>query len=224
MTTIRGKMAMVDSDRRQSIQSQQAAKGCYKFIGIKSHLHHFYDYGSNKPETDDDRASRYLLRPKRTKRCSPIVWKIILLFGINFLVLGAVLILVSHFTSRKDILQPLTEMKGYALVDQKAGRYNSVLDTLGTVGIITFVLAGTLIIVAVLLPTYCNDYCFEDRLIEPTASEAGAEAGLLSFTTSGESSPIERTVPVTQVIHEVQPVRRDSESALSSSTSYQKIG
>lgn len=192
-----------DSNDADKKQAQRASTGCYQFFGIKSHLHHFYDY-----KTADGEDTVGLLRPtKKSKRCSPVMWKILLWFGINSLVFGAILILVSHFTTRHQVLHSATADKRFAVVDKRAARINTALDILGTVGIISFCSAGVLIVVAVLLPTYFNKYCFEDRDI-PSESET------YSRLNSEDESSIERVIPATQHIEGVQPKRRDSEMAI----------
>lgn len=194
--------------------------GCYQYFGIRSHLHHFYDY-----EDKNDEAANYLLQPKKTKRCSPVLWKILLWFGINTLVFGAVLILIGHFTARQPILHPVNASGRFAIVDRRAGRINLALDVLGTVGIISFCIAGVLIVIAVLLPTYFNEYCFEDRMIASELDDESVHsaAGYTSLPEEPPSSPVERTVPVTQRIENVQPTSKHKKQSTRSNTPYQAI-
>ena len=191
--------------------------GCYQFFGIRSHLHHFYEY-EDKPSDD---AANYLLQPKKTKRFSPVLWKILLWFGINTLVFGAILILVGHFTPRQAILHPVLANGRYALVDRRAGRINLALDVLGTVGIISFCVAGVIIVVAVLLPTYFNEYCFEDRDIPSDDKESSYSGGYVSIPSEPPASPVERTVPATQLVESVQPARKGKQASVD--TPYQPI-
>ena len=157
--------------------------GCYQFFGIRSHLHHFYEY-EDKPS--DDAA-----------------------------------ILVGHFTPRQAILHPVLANGRYALVDRRAGRINLALDVLGTVGIISFCVAGVIIVVAVLLPTYFNEYCFEDRDIPSDDEESSYSGGYVSIPSEPPASPVERTVPATQLVESVQPARKGKQ--VSVDTPYQPI-
>jgi len=193
------------SEDAEEHQTERSKAGCYQFFGIKSHLHHFYDYNNH---TDDSSSAHFLLKPKRSKRCSPILWKVLLWFGINSLVFGAILILVSHFTPRKETLQTSSDER-FALVDKNASRVNATLDILATVGVVCFCVAGILVIIAIVLPTYFSQYCFEDRdTNEETIS-------LYSSAPSNEPrSPVERSVPATQLIRSVQPKRLSSESGV----------
>ncbi|XP_067932874.1 neurensin-1-like [Watersipora subatra] len=188
-------------------QTERASSGCYQFFGIKSHLHHFYDY-SNEPESEETRL--FLVPTKKAKRCSPIIWKILLWFGINSLVFGAILILVSHFTPRQALMHPATADDRFAIVDDRASRINAALDILGTVGIVSFCCAGVLIVVAVLLPTYFKEFCFENRDIEtPSPPSAADSDGRLN---SEEAVNIEQKIPATHLLKGVQPQRKASES------------
>lgn len=127
-------------------------------------------------------------------------------FGINSLVFGGILILVSHFTTRQPVLQPSAANGRFAVVDRKAAHINAALDILGTVGIVSFVVAGLVIVIAILLPTYCNRYCFEDRDVELPP------AALLAYTSLSTDEPT-CSVPVTQQVLSVQPERKVTESA-----------
>jgi len=170
--------------------------GCYRYFGVRSHLHHFYDYDSDADQLE-------LLTPRKDKRCSPILWKIILWFGVTFLTFGGVLMLISHFGERSSPYENTIGDGRYAILDRRALTINNILDALGIVGIVMFCVGGCLVVVAVLLQTACNRYCFEDQVID------GSRKGTSSMPS------ISGPAPYLEVVENVQPTLKPPPDDLS---------
>lgn len=183
--------------------------GCYRYFGIRSHLHHFYDYGQGAGECESQNP---LLQPKKSKRCSPLLWKIVLWFGVIFLIIGASLILVGHFTPRRQLLNLDPDNKRFASVDVHSESFNNALDSLGTLGITLFCIGGALIVIAVILPTQCSEFCLDEDDTEDSATQAS----YMRLPSQEPLTPVDKTVPATQVLASVQP-------AWSSDDSYKPI-
>lgn len=172
--------------------------GCYPQFGIRSHLNQFYDYESDREQ---------LVAPRKIeKRCSPIVWKIIIWFGVSFLIVGAVLILVGHTAPRRPNLKSISNNGRFAVVDQDAINRNIVLDALPNIGFVLFGVASALILIGIGLPKLCHEYCFEDR---PIPNED--EIQYTSLPTDDARIPVQ-PVPKTEKIHTVQPTYKPEDS------------
>lgn len=196
---------MASQEEARSQEKSAVDLGCYRYFGIRSHLHHFYDYGQG---AGDSESQSPLLRPKKSKRCTSNLWKIITVFGVIFLISGAALVLVGHFTPRHQVLNSVLENQRFTTVDSQAERFNSMLDSLGTVGITLFCIAGALLAIAALLPSRSSDFCQD----EEESQESTNDTLYTRLPSQEPMTPMEKTIPATGILTSVQPASFSGES------------
>lgn len=195
-----------EKDRKGSWQ-EKAKQSCPAFsFGVKSYLHHFYDTHFYKDpdlyEADDDDL-RYLLHPNPRRRCTSIWWKVFVWIGANFLIFGIIGVLVGYLVPQRPIVVG-SIADNIEIIDREAIDFNFKLDVCKLVGLILFCIGGLTLTVALLFPSFLQQYCEDDRR---------DSSFMVSASPSEEKqplrSPLEMSIPYTSQVTSVQPGRKE---------------
>lgn len=201
----------VDQEGATGCRKSSTGKSCPDF-GVRSYLHHFYDSkGSFKDpsiyeEEDDEDDLSYLLRPRKRKRCTSIWWKIFVWIGANLLIFGIIGVLVSF------LIPPHREVVGVEnnieKVDRGAVYFNYNLDICKLISLIVFCVGGVTLTIALIFPSFFTQY-FDDSRGRGAGSDDEFKVRL---TADQEPSDVNKRIPVTAKVRNVQPKERPSDS------------
>ena len=209
-------MEMVDEEGERTAVTDAAAgsspgkvRGCADYFGVKSYLHNFYETHVYKdPDIYEDDAGRYLLSPAgaRRHRCvaAAVWWKVFVWIGVNFLAFGVVGVLVGYLVPQRSIFAGAIA-HNVEVVDRAAVAFNFNLDVCKIVGLVLFCVGGLTLTVALVFPSFLDQYCGEDQ----TKLDGGSFKVRIDNDTPAPTCPMELSVPATGKISTVQPERRD---------------
>ena len=203
-------------DEDQELDSSKSlknavGKGCSNLsFGVKSYLHNFYDnrvYKDPNVYEEEDDDLRYLLHPHpRRNRCTSIWWKIFVWIGVNFLIFGIIGVLVGYLVPEREIILGSVS-DNEDIFDKSALSYNFNLNVCKLVGLILFCIGGLTLTVALLFPSFLYQYIDESR-------RDGSFKVKVRGETDVPSSPLEKNIPISGMVTNVQPERKANESIL----------
>lgn len=202
----------VDEEQEIGKESKKSSGGlgCSDLsFGVKSYLHNFYDSRFYKDPNvyEDDDDYRYLLHPyPRKRRCTSIWWKIFVWIGANFLIFGIIGVLVGYLVPEREVF--VAAMDNMDVIDKDAVSYNSNLYVFKLVGLILFCIGGLTLTVALLFPSFLYQY-FDDEKREKSFKVKASGGDEVNHP---PGSPLEKNIPVSGVVTNVQPERKGTEA------------
>ncbi|XP_004761313.1 neurensin-1 [Mustela nigripes] len=183
-----------------SKQVQAATEGGYQRYGVRSYLHQFYeDCTTSIWEYEDDFQIQ-----RSPNRWSSAFWKVGLISGTVFVVLGLTVLAVGF------LVPPKIEAFGeadFVVVDTQAMQFNGALDACKLAGAILFCLGGTSMAGCLLTSVFVKSYSKEEKLLQQKFKERIADIKVHSQPVTKAPGPGETKIPVTlSRVQNVQPV------------------
>nr|XP_044988858.1 neurensin-1 [Jaculus jaculus] len=183
-----------------SKQSQAAGEGGHQRYGVRSYLHQFYeDCTASIWEHGDDFQIQ-----KSPNRWSSVFWKVGLISGTVFVVLGLTVLAVGF------LVPPKIEAFGeadFVVVDKQAVRFNGALDLCKLAGAVLFCIGGTSMAGCLLMSVFAKSYSREERFLQLKFKERLADLKSHTQPVTRAPGPGETKIPVTlSRVHNVQPL------------------
>jgi len=198
------------SETESTPQAPRKSSCPVDYWGVKSYLHNFYETHFYKDPSvyEDEEDQHYLLNPNpRRTRCKSIWWKVFVWIGANFLIFGIIGVLIGYLVPERRVVALSTTHQ--EVIDTNAVRFNYNLDICKLVGLILFCTGGIILTVALLFPSFLYHLCEEDRRID------GAFKVSMFSEEKPVKHPLEKSIPVTSKLSNVQPVRKLQEALAS---------
>ncbi|XP_071538903.1 neurensin-1-like [Panulirus ornatus] len=166
------------------------------FFGVKNYLHHFYE----KPDVSDPAlyedltpGEQVFLVKQGDSGCSSSVFRLSLVLGGLLLLLGVVAFVVAACAARRTVV--VGQDGGVFVLDRAASAHNAQVDALLLVGLVAVTLGSTVVAAALISRTFCS---------KPEELPYHYRAG--QFITEPPVTPVDKKVPVTERVTQVQPV------------------
>ncbi|MBN3299941.1 neurensin-1 [Amia ocellicauda] len=184
-------------------QAQSAAESQFQHYGVRSYLHQFYeDCTASIWERDEDFQIQ-----RSPNRWSSVLWKVGLMFGTLFLVIGLIVITVGY------TVPPRIEAFGedeLLFVDSHAVHFNRALEICKLAGAILFCIGGTMMAVCLLMSAFAKSYSKEEKYLQQKFKERIAKLQASVHPITKAPTPGESKIPVT--LSKVQNVQPTSET------------
>lgn len=183
----------IHDDEPISQSRKEKAVRCHPQFGIRSYLHKFYDYDSDR--------QKLLQGTRKFKICSPTLWKIIVWIGVTLVICGAVIFLIGRFVPRKPVIDNPPGNETYALFNQEALRTNRILDRMPLLGFILFAFSSALLFFNAFLLSKYKRYCYRD-------GDDITDVDVVKYSslpTEEAKIPMLNPIPKTERIEAVQP-------------------
>ncbi|KAM8901767.1 neurensin-1 [Lycaon pictus] len=184
----------------RSKQAQTATEGNYQRYGVRSYLHQFYeDCTTSIWEYEDDFQIQ-----RSPNRWSSVFWKVGLISGTVFVILGLTVLAVGF------LVPPKIEAFGeadFVVVDTQAVQFNGALDACKLAGAVLFCLGGTSMAGCLLMSVLVRSCSQEEKLFQQKFKERIADVRPPAQPITKAPGPGETKIPVTlSRVHSVQPV------------------
>ncbi|KAF6110387.1 neurensin 1 [Phyllostomus discolor] len=136
-----------------SKQTRAAAEGGYQRYGVRSYLHQFYeDCTTSIWEYEDDFQIQ-----RSPNRWSSVFWKVGLISGTVFVILGLAVLAVGFLVPTK--IEAFGEAD-FVVVDTHAVQFNGALDMCKLAGAILFCIGGTSMAGCLLMSVFAKSYSY----------------------------------------------------------------
>nr|AAL14639.1 vesicular membrane protein P24 [Homo sapiens] len=183
-----------------SRQAQAAAEGGYQRYGVRSYLHQFYeDCTASIWEYEDDFQIQ-----RSPNRWSSVFWKVGLISGTVFVILGLTVLAVGF------LVPPKIEAFGeadFVVVDTHAVQFNSALDMYKLAGAVLFCIGGTSMAGCLLMSAFVKSYSKEEKFLQQKFKERIADIKAHTQPVTKAPGPGETKIPVTlSRVQNVQPL------------------
>ncbi|XP_069469673.1 neurensin-1 [Ambystoma mexicanum] len=183
--------------------AQSTPDGAYHRYGVRSYLHQFYeDCTASIWEYDDDFHIQ-----RSPSRWSSVFWKVGLIFGVVFLLVGLTVLSVGFLVPSK--IEAFGE-EDFVVVDSHAIQFNSALDICKLTGAILFCIGGTAIAACLLMSAFAKSYSKEEQYLQQRFKERIADMKAHAQPVTKAPAPGESKIPVT--LSKVQNVQPSSET------------
>ncbi|XP_068212077.1 neurensin-1-like [Palaemon carinicauda] len=165
------------------------------FFGVRNYLHQFYEKPDVHDPTlyEDIQPDEQIYLVKQTDGgCSSSVFRLSLILGGLLLLLGVVAFIVAACAARRTTL--ISQTGGVSVIDRVASAHNAQVDALLLVGLVAVTLGSTVVAAALISRTFCSrpeEYAYPFRVGQ--------------YVLEPPLSPIERKVPATEKLTQVQP-------------------
>jgi len=193
---------------------EDQAKVCPDYFGVKSYLHHFYEWQSSykDPEVYEDEwgDSRRLLHPGGGGRCSGygcsgLCWKLFVFIGAGLLVAGTVAVLTGYLLPQKPTrIATLDDDK--EVIDRDVIKYDQQLGLCKLIGLILFSTGGLTLAVSLMVPSFLYRYCDDEKREAPFSVQSGDVAPACPAKDTSRT-----VVPAATRLAEIQPARKTYE-------------
>ncbi|XP_029446619.1 neurensin-1 [Rhinatrema bivittatum] len=186
-----------------SKQAQNTPEGGYHRYGVRSYLHQFYeDCTASIWEYDDDFQIQ-----RSPSRWSSAFWKVGLISGIVFMLIGLSVLAVGFLVPSK--IEAFGE-EDFDFVDSHAVQLNGALDICKLAGAILFCIGGTTMAACLLMSAFAKSYSQEEKYLQKRFQERIADLKAHAQPVTKAPAPGEATIPVT--LSKVQNVQPSSET------------
>ncbi|XP_074062392.1 neurensin-1 [Macrotis lagotis] len=181
-------------------QAQNTPEGGYQRYGVRSYLHQFYeDCTASIWEYEDDFQIQ-----KSPNRWSSVLWKVGLISGTVFLMLGLTVLAVGF------LVPPKIEAFGegdFVMVDSQAIQFNGALDICKLSGAVLFCIGGMTMAACLLMSAFAKSYSKEEKYLQQKFKERIADIKARAQPITKAPAPGETKIPVTlSRIHNIQPL------------------
>ncbi|KAJ7427259.1 Neurensin-1 [Willisornis vidua] len=176
-----------------------SAEGGHQRYGVRSYLHQFYeDCTASIWEYEDDFQIQ-----RSPSRWSSVFWKVGLISGTAFMLLGVTVLVVGF------LVPPKIEALGkddFVVVDNHAIQFNGSLDMCKLAGAILFCAGGSAVAACLLMSAFAKSYSKEEKYLQQRFKERIADRKAHANPVTKAPAPGESTVPVTlSRVQNVQP-------------------
>nr|XP_033790717.1 neurensin-1 [Geotrypetes seraphini] len=186
-----------------SKQAQNTPEGGYHRYGVRSYLHQFYeDCTASIWEYDDDFQIQ-----RSPSRWSSAFWKVGLISGIVFMLIGLTVLAVGFIVPSK--IEAFGE-EDFVFVDSHAVYLNGALDICKLAGAILFCIGGTTMAACLLMSAFAKSYSKEEKYLQQRFQERIADLKAHTQPVMKAPAPGEAKIPVT--LSKVQNVQPSSET------------
>jgi len=204
-----------EADAAGSDADNSNSKACPDYFGVKSYLHHFYEWQSSykDPEVYEEEwgDSRRLLNAGGRSRCgghgcnSGLCWKIFVFLGASLLIVGTVAVLAGYLLPQKSTrLATLDNNK--EVIDRDVIKYEQQLELCKLIGLIMFCTGGLTLAVALMVPSFLYRYCDDEKREAPFSVQSGDVSQVCPAKDTSKT-----VVPASARLAEIQPARKSYE-------------
>ncbi|XP_075396857.1 neurensin-1 [Tenrec ecaudatus] len=182
-----------------SKQAHSTAEGGHPHYGVRSYLHQFYeDCATSIWEHEDDFQIQ-----RSPNRWSSVFWKVGLISGTVFVILGLTVLAVGFLVPSK--IEAFGEAD-FVVVDTHAVQFNGALDACKLAGAVLFCIGGTAMAGCLLLSMFAKSYSKEEQFLQQKFKERIADIKAHAQPITKAPGPGETKIPVTLTrVHNVQP-------------------
>ncbi|XP_055430515.1 neurensin-1 [Bubalus kerabau] len=183
-----------------SRQAQAATEARHQRYGVRSYLHQFYeDCTTSIWEYEDDFQIQ-----RSPNRWSSVFWKVGLISGTVFVILGLTVLAVGFLVPPK--IEAFGEAN-FVVVDTHAVQFNGALDMCKLAGAVLFCIGGTSMAGCLLMSVSAKSYSKEEKFLQQRFKERIADIKAHTQPITRAPGPGETKIPVTlSRVHNVQPL------------------